>query len=151
MRHVSWPRIELMADLDSRTAEANEPPSPAERLETDAAYAAAAGLSAVDVTAVVLLGLLICPPLAILVVLVAGPLLVIALFLGLLYAVISIPYLLVHRLRNHHGDHLSLFAHRLRHTVRALIDLAPHRIVAAARAGSPSGSDRSTHGTLRRG
>ena len=79
-----------------------------------------------------LIGLLVCPPLAILAVLVVVPLLVIALVLGLLAAVLSTPYLLVHHLRGHHG-HLSLLAHRLRHAGRALLDLLPHRIVADAR------------------
>ena len=56
----------------------------------------------------------------------------IALVLGLLVAIISTPYLLVHHFRGHH-DHVSLLAHRLRRAGRALIDLAPHRIVADAR------------------
>ena len=80
----------------------------------------------------VLLGLLVCPPLAILVVLVVAPLLVLVLVLGLLAAVVSTPYLLVHHFRGHH-DHLSLLRDRLRRAGRALIDLAPHRIVADAR------------------
>ena len=105
--------------------------SPAEKLEEDALLAgeaAAGALRGVEVAAVVLLGLLVCPPLAILVVLVVVPLLV----LGLLVAVLSAPYLLVHHLRGHH-DHLALLAHRLRRAARALIDLLPHRIVADAR------------------
>ena len=109
--------------------------SPAEKLEEDALLAgtaAAGALRGVEVAAVVLVGLLVCPPLAILVVIVVVPLLVIALVLGLLVAVISTPYLLVHHFRGHH-DHLSELAHRLRHAARALIDLLPHRIVADAR------------------
>jgi hypothetical protein len=85
----------------------------------------------------VLLGLLVCPPLAILVVLVVVPLLVTALVLGLLAAVLSTPYLLVHHIRGPHGRHLSLLTHRLRRAARALIDLAPHRIVADARKVDP--------------
>jgi hypothetical protein len=80
----------------------------------------------------VLLGLLVCPPLAILAVVVVVPLLVMALVLGLLVAVLSTPYLLVHHFRGHH-DHLSLLANRLRGAGRALIDLLPHRVVADAR------------------
>ena len=57
----------------------------------------------------------------------------IALVLGLLVAILSMPYLLVHHFRGDHGDHLSLLAHRLHRAARALIDLAPHRIVADAR------------------
>ncbi len=81
----------------------------------------------------VLLGLLVCPPLAILVVVVVVPLLVMALVLGLLAAVLSTPYLLVHHFRGHHGGHGALLAHRLRLAGRALVDLLPHRIVADAR------------------
>ena len=119
--------------------DAYEPLSAAETLEKDAllAGAAAAGaLRGVEVAAVVLLGLLVCPPLAILVVVVVGPLLVLALVIGLLAAVVSTPYLLVHHFRGHH-DHLSLLGHRLRHAARALIDLAPHRIVADVRKVGP--------------
>ena len=114
--------------------------SPAEKLEEDAllAGAAAAGaLRGVEVAAVVLLGLRVCPPLAILVVLVAVPLLVTALALGLLAAVLATPYLLVHHFRGHDRVHLSLLGQRLRHAVRALIDLAPHRIAADARRVHP--------------
>jgi hypothetical protein len=114
--------------------------APAEKLEEDAELAgvAAAGtLRAVEVAAVVLLGLLVCPPLAILVVLVVVPILVTALVLGLLAAVLSTPYLLVHHFRAHDRRHVSLLAHRLRHAGRALVDLAPHRIVADARKVDP--------------
>jgi len=111
--------------------------SPAERFEEDAALAsevAAGGLRGVEVALVVLVGLLVCPPLAIAVFLVVAPLLVVALVFGLLAAVISAPYLLVHHFRGHHGGaHLSLLVHRLRLAGRALFDLAPHRIAADVR------------------
>jgi hypothetical protein len=110
--------------------------SRAAMLEEDAGRAAeavAGGLRATEVALVVVIGLLVCPPLAILVVVVVVPVLVLALVLGLLAAVLSTPYLLVHRLRGHHDGHLSLTAHRLRHAMRAILDLAPHRIVADAR------------------
>jgi hypothetical protein len=115
-----------------------EPPSSVEKLERDAFLVGAAGagaLRAVDVAAVVLVGLLVVPPLAIVVLLVVGPLLLMALVLGLLAAVLSIPYLLVQHFRGYSdGDgHLSLLGHRVRHAAGALIDLAPHRIVADAR------------------
>jgi hypothetical protein len=116
--------------------DAYEPLAPAEKLEEDAelaGVAVAGALRAVDVTAVVLLGLLVCPPLAILVVLVVVPLLVTAVVLALLAAVLATPYVLVQHLRGHPGGHLSLLAHRLRLAGRALIDLAPHRIHAGAR------------------
>jgi hypothetical protein len=112
------------------------PPSTAGRLEQDAEYAelaAAGGLRAVEIGVVVLIGLLVCPPLAIAVFLVVGPLLVMALVLGLVAAILSVPYLLVHHFRGHDRIHLPLLAQRLRHVGGALADLAPHRIVADAR------------------
>jgi len=116
--------------------------SAAEQLEEDALLAgagAAGALRAVEVAAVVLLGLLVCPPLAILAVVVVVPLLVAALVLGLvvalLAAILTVPYLVVQHFRSPHRGHVSLLAHRLRRAVGALIDLAPHRIVADARKG----------------
>ena len=113
-----------------------EPLSPAERLEEDAVLAGdvvAGGLRAVEVAAVVLIGLLVCPPLAILAFLFVAPLLVAALVLGLITAVLATPYLLVHHFRGQDRHHLPLVAHRLRRAARALGDLMPHRIVADAR------------------
>ena len=81
----------------------------------------------------VAIGLLVCPPLAILAFLVFAPLFLLALVLGLLAAVISAPYLLVHHFRGHDRAHLPMLRRRLRHAGRALIDLAPHRIVADVR------------------
>jgi hypothetical protein len=117
-----------------------EPLSSVEKLEQDASLAGLAvadSLRAVEVGAVVLIGLLVCPPLAILAVIVVVPLLVVALVGGLLAAVLSAPYLLVHHFRSPDRGHLSLLTHRLRRAARAVFDLAPHRIVADARkAGS---------------
>ena len=112
-----------------------EPLSSAERLEEDAVLAGevvAGGLRAVEVAAVVLLGLLVCPPLAILAFVVVAPLLVAAVVLGLIAAVLSAPYLLVHHFRGHDRRHLHMLARRLRRAGRALVDLAPHRIAADA-------------------
>jgi hypothetical protein len=118
--------------------EAYEPPSSSEEVGEEAAVAGlAVAARAVEVAPVVLLGLLVCPPLAILVFLVVAPLLVAALVLGLLVAVLSTPYLLVHHFRAGHGGHLTLLAHRLRHAARAIADLAPHRIVADVRKAHP--------------
>ena len=116
--------------------DAYEPPSTVEKLEQDAELvgaAAAGGLRAVEVAAVVLLGLLVCPPLAILTFLVVAPLAVAALVGGLLFAVVSAPYLLVHHFRGDDRRHLPLLGQRLRHAARAIRDLAPHRIVADVR------------------
>ncbi len=104
-----------------------------EHVALEAELAAGGALRAVEVAAVVLIGLLVCPPLAILVVVVVVPLLVIALVLGLIFAVLSLPYLLVHRFRAPDGGHASLMGHRLRRAGRAVLDLLPHRIVADAR------------------
>jgi hypothetical protein len=120
--------------------DAHEPRSPAEKLEEDALLAGAVvagGLRAVEVGAVVLLGLLVCPPLAILVVVVVVPVLVTALVLGLLAAVLTMPYLIVHHFRGHQGGHFPLLVHRLRRAARALHDLLPHRIVADVRKAHP--------------
>ena len=114
----------------------SEQSSPIEKLEQDALVtgeAAAGALRAVEVASIVLIGLLICPPLAILAVVVVVPLLVIALVVGLLAAVVTVPYLLFHHFRNPHGGHASLLAHRLRAAGRAVFDLAPHRIAADVR------------------
>jgi hypothetical protein len=118
----------------------SKPIPPTQKLEEDASLAALAvgeTLRAIEVATVVLLGLLVCPPLAILVFVVVVPLLVTALVLGLLVAVISTPYLLVHHFRGHHGGHAALMVHRLRRAGRAILDLAPHRIVADARKVKP--------------
>jgi hypothetical protein len=114
--------------------------SPAEKLEEDAelaGVAAAGALRALELAAVVLIGLLVVPPLAILVVLVVIPILVTAFALGLLAAILWTPYLLVQHFRGHRGGHLSLLKHRLRLAGRALFDLAPHRIHADARKLNP--------------
>jgi hypothetical protein len=112
-----------------------EPPSPVEKLEEDAVLtgvAAAVAVRGVEVAAIVLLALLVVPPLAILVVLVVVPLVAMALVLALLGAVLTIPYLLIQHFRSPRGGHALLLAHRLRLAGRALFDLAPHRIHAAA-------------------
>jgi hypothetical protein len=132
----------VRAQSDGMTTSKPTPPaaadaySRAEKLEEEASLAGVAAadtLRAGEVALVVLLGLLVYPPLAILVFVVFAPLLVAALVLGLLAAIISTPYLLVHHFRGHDRGHLPLLAHRLRRAGRALLDLAPHRIVADVR------------------
>jgi hypothetical protein len=110
--------------------------STVEHLEEDAlvaGYAAAGTLRGIEIAAIVLLGLLVCPPLAILAAVVVLPLLAIGLVVALIGAVLAVPYLLVHHFRNPHAGHASVLAHRLRHAGHALWDLAPHRIVSAAK------------------
>jgi hypothetical protein len=101
----------------------------AEEIEEVAVVAAGGVARAIEVTALVLIGLLVCPPLLILVVVVGVPLILMALVLF----IVSAPYLIYHHLRADHGRHASLLGHRLRHAGRALADLMPHRIVADAR------------------
>ena len=109
-----------------------------EHLALEADTAVGGGLRAIEVAAVVLVGLLVCPPLAILVVVVVVPMLVTAVVLGLIGAVLATPYVLVQHFRGHPAGHLALLARRLRHLGRALLDLAPHRIHADARRLDPS-------------
>ncbi|MGZ4186900.1 MAG: hypothetical protein ACXVSF_16230 [Solirubrobacteraceae bacterium] len=116
--------------------EAHEPVHPAQKLDEEvslAAAVAAGALRAIKVAALLLIALLVCPPLAVFAFLIVAPALVIGLALGLLVAIVSTPYLLFQHFSGHGGGHLSLVAHRVRRAVRALIDLAPHRIVADAR------------------
>src|SRR3954447_8100671 len=121
--------------------DAHAPLSPAEKLEEEASLvglAAAEGLRGIEIAGVVLLGLLVCPPLAILVFLVVVPVLAMGLVRGLLAAVLSTPYLLVHHFRARERGHGSLFVHRLHRAARALLELLPHRVVVDARQGRPS-------------
>jgi hypothetical protein len=104
-----------------------------EHLALDADVAVGGGLRAVEAAAVILVGLLVCPPLAILVVVIGVPLLVTTVVLGLLAAVLATPYVIVQHLRGHPGGHVALLKHRLGVAGRALSDLAPHRIHADAR------------------
>ena len=110
----------------------SQPLSRAEVEEEAAVTGLEVAARGIEIVPIVLLGLLVCPPLAILVFLFVVPTLVLALVLGLLVTVLSTPYLLYHHFRGHRG-HFSLLAQRLRHAGRALVDLLPHRIVADAR------------------
>ena len=72
-------------------------------------------LRAAEVGTAVFVGLLVCPPLAILVVVVAAPLLAAAIVLGAIAAIVAVPYLLARRIREHHRTHRSsAFGHALR-------------------------------------
>jgi len=108
-----------------------------EHLALEADIAIAGGLRPVETAAVLLVGLLVCPPPGTLVV-VAVPRLVTAVVLGLLGAVLATPYVLVRHFRGHPGRQLSLLVHRLRLAGRALLDLAPHRIHTDARRLQPA-------------
>lgn len=112
------------------------PQSATERLQDDAALAgvvAADAGRALEAAGVIAVGLLVCPPLAVLVFLFVVPFLIVALTLGLVVAVLSTPYLLFHHFRAPDRGHISLLTQRVRHAARAVVNLAPHRIVADVR------------------
>jgi len=68
-----------------------------------------------EVAAVAFIGLLLCPPLAILAVVVVVPLLAIAIVVGAVAAIVATPYLLARHVREHHRTHRSsALAHALR-------------------------------------
>jgi hypothetical protein len=86
----------------------------AAEVTADVVEATGAGLRIVEIAAVTLLGLLVCPPLLILATVVAVPLIAIGLVVGALFAAIAVPTALVRRVRRHHREHGStMFVHRL--------------------------------------
>jgi hypothetical protein len=76
-------------------------------------FAAATTVRAVEVTAVVLLALLVCPPLFILVVVVAVPLVALVALIAIATAIVALPYRLVRHLRGRRAHHISLVLRRL--------------------------------------
>ena len=114
---------------------ANEPYSPTERVEEVASEIGLVGaltLRAVEVGALVLIGLLVCPPLFILVVVVVVPLVAVTVLVSLVAAVLATPYLIVRHVQGHRVGH-TVLRHRLGHAFHALLDIAPHRLLAAIR------------------
>jgi hypothetical protein len=86
----------------------------AAEITADAVEATGVGLRIVEIAAVTLLGLLVCPPLLILATVVAVPLIAMALVVGAVVAAIAVPTALVRRVRRHHRAHGStMFLHRL--------------------------------------
>jgi hypothetical protein len=113
----------------------NEPYSATERAEEVASEIGLVGaltLRAVEVGAWILIGLLVCPPLFILVVVVVVPLVALAVLVSLVAAVLATPYLIVRHLRGHRGGH-AVLRHRFGRAFHALLDIAPHRLLAAIR------------------
>ena len=113
----------------------NEPYSDTERVEevgSEIGLAGALTLRALEVGTLVLIGLLVCPPLFILVVVVVVPLVALTVLVGLIAAVLATPYLIVRHARGHRGGH-AVLRHRLGHALHALLDIAPHRLLAAIR------------------
>jgi hypothetical protein len=118
----------------------NEPYSATERIEevgSEIGLAGALTLRAVEVGALVLIGLLVCPPLFILVVVVVVPLVALAVLVSLVAAVLAAPYLIVRHVRGHRGGHEEL-QHRFGRAFHALMDIAPHRLLAAIRRNHPA-------------
>ncbi len=118
----------------------NEPYSATERVEEVASEIGLVGaltLRAVEVGALVLIGLLVCPPLFILVVVVVVPLVALAVLVSLIGAVLATPYLIVRHVRGHRGGH-AVLRHRLGRAFHALLDIAPHRLLAAIRRSHPA-------------
>ena len=73
------------------------------------------GLRIAEVGVVTLLGLLVCPPLLILAVVVAAPLIAMTALVAAAVAAIAVPTVLVRHVLAHHRAHGStLFLHRLR-------------------------------------
>jgi hypothetical protein len=81
---------------------------------SDAVEATGAGLRIAEIGLVVFIGLLACPPLLILAVLVAVPALAISALVAAVAVAIVVPTILVRRVLAHHRAHGStLFLHRL--------------------------------------
>lgn len=113
----------------------NEPYSATERIEDVASEVGLVGaltLRAVEVGTFVLIGLLVCPPLFILVVVVVVPLVALTVLVSLIAAVLATPYLIVRHVRGHRAGH-AVLRHRLERVLHALLDIAPHRLLAAIR------------------
>jgi hypothetical protein len=111
----------------------NEQYSSTERVEeaaTDVGLVAALSIRAVEVGTLILIGLLVVPPLFILVVVVVVPLVALAVLFSLIAAVLATPYLIVRHLRGHRGGH-AVLRQRLGHAFHALLDIAPHRLLTA--------------------
>jgi hypothetical protein len=118
----------------------NESYSATERVEEAASEIGVVGaltLRAVEVGTLVLIGLLVCPPLFILVVVVVVPLVALTVLVSLIAAVLATPYLIVCHVRGHRAGH-AVLRHRLGSAFHALLDIAPHRLLAAIRRSHPA-------------
>ena len=89
-------------------------PTPVE-VSAEAIEVAGGGLRIAEVGVVTLLGLLVCPPLLILAVVVAVPVIAVTAVVAAVVAAIAVPTVLVRHVLAHHRAHGStLFLHRLR-------------------------------------
>ena len=126
--------------FDTQPLHPNEPYSATERVEDVASEIGLVGaltLRAIEVGTLVLIGLLVCPPLFILVVVVVVPLVALTVLVSLIAAVLATPYLIVRHFRGHRADH-AVLRHRLGTAFHALLDIAPHRLLAAIRRSHPA-------------
>jgi hypothetical protein len=117
-----------------------EPHSATERIEEVASEIGLVGaltLRAVEIGTIVLIGLLVCPPLFILVVVVVVPLVALTVLVSLVAAVLATPYLIVGHIRGHRAGH-AVLRQRLGRAFHALVDIAPHRLLAAIRRRHPA-------------
>jgi len=124
----------------SQPTRPNETYSATERVEQVAYEAGLAGaltLRAVEIGSLVLIGLLVCPPLFILVVVVVVPLVALTVLVSLVAAVLAAPYLIVRHVGGHGAGHAVLW-HRLGRAFHALLDIAPHRLLAGIRRSDPA-------------
>ena len=118
----------------------NETYSAKERIDevgSEIGLVGALTLRAVEVGALVLIGLLVCPPLFILVVVVVVPLVALTVLVSLIAAVLATPYLIVRHARGHRAGH-AVLRHRLGGAFHALLDIAPHRLLTAIRRSHPA-------------
>lgn len=122
----------------------NEPYSATERTEEVASEFGLVGaltLRAVEVGTLVLIGVLVCPPLFILVVVVVVvvvvPLVALTVLVSLIAVVLATPYLIVRHVRGHRAGY-AVLRHRLGRAFHALLDIAPHRLLAAIRRSHPA-------------
>jgi hypothetical protein len=117
------------------TSHPNETYSATERVEevaTEVGLVGALAVRAVEIGALVLIGLLVCPPLFILIVVVVVPLVALTVLVSLVAAVLATPYLIVRHARGHRAGH-EVLRHRLGRAFHALLDIAPHRLLAGIR------------------
>jgi len=103
-----------MSTTDDTLSPRGDHPTPVE-VSAEVFEATAAGLRIAEVDVVIFFGLLVTPPLLILAVVVAVPVIAISALVAAVVAAIAVPTLLVRRVRAHHRAHGStLFVHRLR-------------------------------------
>jgi NhaP-type Na+/H+ and K+/H+ antiporter len=89
-------------------------PTPIE-VSADIVEVTGGGLRIAEIALVIFIGLLVCPPLLILAVVVAVPVIAVGAVVAAVAGAIAVPTLLVRRVRAHHREHGStMFLHRVR-------------------------------------